>query len=83
ATDRLVDDRGDVDDQEGLFRHAENDAAAGGSTSREFRRAQNDGYLRTSSSERTASVREGLGQFGAAPDDTQRLDEFNDTESDA
>ncbi|WP_369335387.1 hypothetical protein, partial [Halostella sp. PRR32] len=26
ATDRLVDDRGDVDDQEGLFRHAENDA---------------------------------------------------------
>ncbi len=48
--------------------------------SREFRAAQQDGYLRKGTEEKTASDRDGLGQFGAAPSDTKRLSDLQDTQ---
>jgi hypothetical protein len=67
----FVDDRDD-DQEDGPTEFEEQ--------SREFRVAQNDGYLRESSEEKEASDRDGLGQYGAAPSDTQRLSDLGDDE---
>ena len=73
-----TDDRPLEDDAAGetLFDHAVNEPDEGDDTaSREFRAAQQDGYLRQSESD-GVDEREGLGQFGARRSDTKALEEF-------
>lgn len=67
----LADDRDRDDDQEAGPTEWEDQ-------SREFRAAQQDGFLRKSTEQKTASDRDGLGRFGAAPSDTRRLSDLQD-----
>ncbi|PSP38279.1 hypothetical protein BRC71_06290 [Halobacteriales archaeon QH_7_65_31] len=79
SKDPLVDDRDLPDGDEGLFEFAANAPATGDGQSREHRRAQNDGYLRSGNRgfDEGTSARDGLGEF-AATGGEETLDSYED-----
>lgn len=70
------DDLGEfVDDRDG-DQEADDGPTEWEDQGREHRAAQQDGYLRKSTEEKQASDRDGLGRYGMAPSDTQRLSDL-------